>query len=115
MTTNNIEAEKKALREIIEQIEDPGETLRKQTKLQRIVFGLGYTGLLLGFIVAWHETVSPVVSSLMIALSGAAIGMGVFLKWSGGMWPTTAKYVDLERVKQRLEQLQTNKTSGHPS
>ena len=107
MATNDIEAEKKALREIIEQIENPGETLQKQKKLQRIVFGAGYTGLLIGFIIAWHEMTGPVISSLIIAFSGAAIGMGVFLKWSAGMWPVTAKYVDIERVKQRLEQLET--------
>ena len=106
MSLDSIETERKALREIIAQLEDPAKALRKQKLLQRTVLGIGYIGLLIGFILAWHQMVSPVAASLIVAFSGAAVGMGVFMKWSESMWPVTVKYVDLERIKQRLDELE---------
>jgi len=106
MSSDRTEAERKALREIVEQLENPAKTLQKQKLLQRTVLGIGYVGLLVGFILTWHQMVNPVASSLVVAISGAAVGMGVFMKWSGSMWPITVKYIDLERVKKRLEELE---------
>ena len=106
MSPANTESERKALREIVGQLENPDETLEKQKRMQRVILGIGYVGLLIGFILAWHQTVSPVSSSLIIAISGAAVGLGVFLRWLGKMWPYTARYVDLDRVRQRLEELE---------
>lgn len=112
MSTDNTEKERKALLEIVEQMENPAATIKKQKFLQRVVFGIGYLGLLAGFILAWHRVVNPVASSLVVAFAGAAIGLGVFLKWSGSMWPVTVKYIDLERVRQRLDELNAGSTHG---
>ncbi|HYQ72053.1 MAG TPA: hypothetical protein VET88_09025 [Gammaproteobacteria bacterium] len=107
MSPNSTDTERKALRDIVEQLENPVKTLRKQKLLQRTVLGIGYVGLLVGFILAWHQLVGPVAASLIVAFSGAAVGMGVFMIWSESLWPVTVKYVDLERIKQRLDELET--------
>ena len=106
MASTNTESELRALRDLVEQLENSSETERKQHLIRRIFLSAGYAGLVIGFIFAWHNVVHVVLASVLIALAGASVGIGVFLSWSIKQWPLTIRFVDLERLKRRIRELE---------
>ena len=107
MLNNNAQSELKILRELVQQLQDPAEAERKHKRLRHILLSVGYTGLVIGFLLIWHSIIHVVISSLIVAMAGAAVGMGVFLGWLIKQWPITSRYVDMDRVKQRLTELES--------
>lgn len=106
MPSKAIEHEKKILRDLVEQLGDPGETMRKQAVMRRLLFGLGYGGLLAGFVLAMGSLLHPFAIAVICAVSGAALGFGVFLRFAKDQWPITKRHVDLDSVKRRLAELE---------
>ena len=98
--------EKKVLRDVVEQFDNPTETLRKQSAMRRLIMGLGTVGLFLGFFVGINELLHPFVVGIICAVSGVSVGFGVFLQFAQKQWPVTKRHVNLQSVRERLRELE---------
>ena len=106
MTAIDPAFERKILRDVIEQTSNPEETERKQRNLRRMVYGVGYAGLLVAFFLGLNGVGSPFSAVLIAAFSGIAIGFVLFLQFAQRQWPVTRQYIDLDRIRKRLEELE---------
>lgn len=97
--------ERKVLLDVVEQMEDPDKTTRRQRVVLRAISAIGYLGVLVAFILAQEETVHPFASAFLAASSGCALGFAVFLRFAQKQWPVTRKHIDMESVKKRLDEL----------
>lgn len=98
--------EKKVLLHVVEQMDDPEETMRKQNLVRRTIFALGYAGLLAAFIMALNEVVHPFASAFLAGAAGCAIGLGIFLQFARNQWPITRKHINMDSVRERLDELE---------
>lgn len=98
--------EKRLLSDVIEQLRDPEETLRKQARIRRWIFGLGDCGLLIAFIFAINDVLHPFASAFLAAVSGFAIGWGLFLNFARKQWLITRRHINVETIKARLKELE---------
>ena len=99
--------ERKVLRDVVEQMEDPADTYRKQVLLRRALIALGVSGLVAGFFVAINELAHPFVAAVVTAIAGTALGFGLFLELAHRQWPITRKHIDMSSVRKRLDELGT--------
>lgn len=100
------EDERRLLRDVVEQLRDPEETLRKQARIRRLIFGLGDCGLLFAFIFAINDVLHPFAIAFLAAVSGFAIGWGLFLNFARKQWLITRKHINLESIKVRLKEIE---------
>lgn len=103
------EFEKKILRDVVEQMRDTDATERKQSTLRRVIFGLGYAGLLIAFFVAINSLVPAFTSAFIAAVSGSAIGFALFLRFASKQWPITRQHIDMDSVRRRLDELEKDR------
>jgi hypothetical protein len=97
--------EKKILLDVVEQMQDPEKTQRKQAKAKQIILALGSTGLIIAFFLAINGISHPVIISAIAALAGAFIGFALLLGFVLRQWPITSMHIDMESVNQRLDEL----------
>ena len=90
---------------VVEQMENPDETLRKQRVLRRVIYGLGSTGLLVVFLFAMNGKLHPFTAALAAGMAGAFIGFALMLDFLRKQWPVTRQHVNLDSVKRRLQDL----------
>jgi len=96
--------EKKVLLEVVKQMKDPEETARKQNSMRAVLLTSGSVGLLAAFMMALNQATHPFVSAFLAAAAGCAIGLATFLHFVQKQWPITRKYVDMDRVRKRLDE-----------
>lgn len=99
--------EKKVLLDVVEQMENPQATLRKQLRFKRVILGIGSMCLVSAFFLALNDLAGSLVISVIAALGGCAAGFGVFLETVQKQWPVTARYIDMQGVRKRLGELDT--------
>jgi len=97
--------EKKVLLDIVEQMDDPELTGRKQTALRRIILGIGWIGSVVAFFLGINKLADSIVVAFVASISGAAIGFGLYLRFAQKQWPITTKHVDMDSVRNRLNEL----------
>jgi len=112
MEKSNPEYEKKVLRDVLEQVKNPDDTMQPQIKIRKVIFGLSYTGLIISFFLALNELSHPFISAFIAAVAGLGIGIGILLKFIHNQWPITKRHIDLESVEKRLNELETNETKN---
>lgn len=100
--------EKRLLLDVVEQMDDPDKTMGKQQAMRRTVYSIGYIGMLLAFILALGEVAHPFISAFLAAMAGCALGFAVFLQTAQKQWPVTRKHIDIESVRKRLKELETD-------
>lgn len=99
-------SEKKLLLEIVEQMKDPDATARRQATLRRAVLSLGSAGLVVAFFLAINNLAHAVVVAFVAGFAGCAIGFGIYLEFAQKQWPVTRKFIDMDAVRKRLDELQ---------
>jgi hypothetical protein len=97
--------EKKVLLDVVEQMDDPDSTGRKQTALTRIILGIGGVGLLVAFFLGINDLADSIIVAFVAGMSGAAIGFGLYLRFAQKQWPITTKHIDMDSVRSRLNEL----------
>lgn len=97
--------EKKVLLEVVEQMKDTDATARKQAKLRRAMLSLGSAGLVAAFFLALNNLAHPVVVAFVAGFAGCGIGFGLYLEFAQRQWPVTRKYIDINSVRKRLDEL----------
>lgn len=107
MTSKDSEFEKRVLSDVLEQMQDPESTLAKQHRMRRTIYGLGAGGLTVAFILSINEMAQPFFATFLAALAGSAIGFALFLDFSQKQWPITKNHIDLDSVRRRLEELES--------
>lgn len=107
MKDSEIEFEIKILNNVVEQMSDPEETERKQKLMRRVIYGLGYLGLLVAFILSMNDVTHPFTAAFLAGVSGSVIGFALFLQFAQKQWPITRKYINMESIKKRLEELES--------
>ncbi len=107
MKDSDLPFEKKLLLDVVEQMSDPEKTMGKQRVMCRTLYAIGYIGLLLAFILALNEVVHPFTSAFLAAIAGCTLGFAVFLQSARKQWPVTRKHIDMESVRKRLNELET--------
>ena len=112
METPKPEYEKKILRDVLEQVKNPDDTMGPQIKIRKVIFGMSYTALIISFFLAQNELSHPFTSAFLAAIAGLGIGIGVLLKFIHKQWPITKRHIDLESVEKRLNELETNEPQG---
>ena len=98
--------EKKVLLEVVEQMRDVDATARKQATLRRAVLSLGSAGLVAAFFLTINGLAHGAVVAFIAGFAGCAIGFGLFLEFAHKQWPVTRKYIDMDSVRKRLDELQ---------
>jgi len=99
------EFEKRVLSDVIKQMADPEITDRDQRGMRKVVLGIGSTLLFVAILLAINDLAHVFFICILSTAGGAAIGMGAFVEWSHRQWPVTRDYIDMERVRKRLEEL----------
>lgn len=107
MKESELEFEKKLLNDVVEQFSNPKETERKQKYLRRVIYVLGYLGMLVSFIMAMNEMTHPFISSFLAGISGCAIGFAIILQYVQKQWPFTRNHINMESIRKRLEELES--------
>ena len=97
--------ERKVLRDVVRQMEDVDETARTQARTRRVMVTAGSVILTLALLLAIDARLDSLIIAIVAALGGIAIGFGVCLDFTIQQWPVTRKYIDMERVRKRLEEL----------
>lgn len=105
MNTPDPEFEKKVLLDVVEQMEDPDETLHKQTRLKRAIYGVGVSGLVIAFFLAINGLAHIVLITFIAGMAGCAVGFGLFLDIVQKQWPVTMQHIDMDSVQARLDEL----------
>ena len=98
--------EKRILLDVVDQMRDPESTLRKESKLRRVILGVGSAGLLIAFFLAFNDLAHPFVSAFLAGAAGCLAGLGLFLEFAQKQWPITRKHIDMESVRARLKELE---------
>jgi len=98
--------EKRILRDVVEQMQDVDKTLRMQTRMRWIVLITGMAGMVLAFFLTLNKLIHPFPIVCLAGLSGVAIGFGVFLDFAHKQWPVTRRHIDMDSVRQRLQELE---------
>lgn len=99
--------ERKVLQDVIEQLKEPDQTMRKQIRLKRVIYGVGSIGLMIAFILAINDLTHAIIITFIAGMAGSAVGFATFLDFAQKQWPVTLKHIDLDSVKARLDQLET--------
>lgn len=97
--------EKKVLRDVVRQLEDADNTAIKQRRVRRAVVGAGSLTVLAALLLAIDARLDSLIIAGIAALGGVGIGFGVFMDFTIEQWPVTRKYIDLDRVRERLKEL----------
>jgi len=105
MKTSASEYEIKILRNALDQMRDPENTLRQQTLVRRLIFGLGYFGLITAFIAASNGIWHSFTTAFLASVSGCGLGFAIYLNFAHRQWLITRRHFDLESVKKRLAEL----------
>lgn len=98
--------EKKVLLDVVEQMKDPEATLRREVARRKTILAAGGAGVVIAFFLAINSLVHPFFVALVAAAAGCVAGFAIFLEFAQKQWPITRKYVDLDGVRRRLEELQ---------
>ena len=106
MKDPDLQYEEKTLLDVVEQMQDPDDTARKQNWVRRVFFVVGYLGLLAAFIMALNELMHPFTSAFLAGVAGCAIGFAIFLQFSHRQWPITRKHINMESVRKRIDELE---------
>lgn len=106
MKAPDTQYERKLLLDVVEQMENPDETLRKQLVMRRVIYGVGSTGLLVVFMLAMNDILDPFLAAFGAAMAGAFIGFALMLDFLRKQWPVTRQHINLESVKNRLRELE---------
>jgi len=99
--------ERKVLQDVIEQIKEPDQTMRRQIRLKRVIYSVGSTGLLIAFILAMSDLAHAIIITFIAGMAGSAVGFATFLDFAQKQWPVTSKHIDLDSVQARLNELET--------
>jgi ribulose 1,5-bisphosphate synthetase/thiazole synthase len=97
--------ERKVLLDVVEQLKDPDQTMRKQTRLKRAIYGAGSLGLVIAFILAMNDLAHIIVTTFIAGMAGSAVGFALFLDFAQKQWPVTMKHIDMGSVEARLDEL----------
>ena len=98
--------EKKILLDLVEQLKDPDQTMRKQIRLKRTIYSAGSFGLVIAFILAMNDLAHVIVITFIAGMAGSAVGFGIFLDFVQKQWPVTIKHIDMDSVETRLDELE---------
>lgn len=104
--------ERKILQDLVDQMEDPQATLRKQGVLRRALLSASAVGATAVFLLALNDLTHPLVTALAAALLGTLAGFAVFLEFARKQWPVTTRYIDMESVRRRLAELDRQAAEG---
>jgi len=99
------EYEKKTLQDMIGQVEDPERTLREQARLRKVNRAVGYTLVLIGFLLAMNSVGHAFIAAVIVFFGGCAIGFGLLLDFVQKQWPIVIQHVNIESMKARLQEL----------
>ena len=108
METPKADYEKKVLRDVLEQVKKPDDTMRSQVKIRKVIFGVSYTALIISFFLSLNELSHSFTSAFLAAVAGVGIGFGILLKFIHKQWPITKRHIDLESVENHLNELENN-------
>ena len=100
--------EEKILLDVIEQMEAPEETEKKQSRFKQSILALGVTGLMIAFFLALNEIIHPVMITVVAVISGALIGFGLMLEFLLKQWPVTRQHINMESIQQRLDHIRSS-------
>lgn len=98
--------EKKVLLDVVDQMKDVEATARKQATLKGAILSLGSAGLVVAFFLVINRILHPIAVIFIAGFAGCAIGFGLYLEFAGKQWPVTRKFIDMDRVRKRLDELQ---------
>ncbi len=99
--------ERKILLQVTKQLGDPAKTLRNQNILKWALYLGGGIGLILAYVLATRELVTPIVILFIAGVSGSAIGIGTYMSYVLKQWPITIKHIDTDSLNSRLNELET--------
>ena len=106
MTNPDRAYEKKVLLDVVKQMEDPELTGRKQATLKRAIVGVGWIILFGGFFLGLNDLAHSVVVTFVAGIGGAAVGFGLYLDFAQKQWPVTVKHINMESVRNRINELE---------
>ena len=98
--------EKKVLLDVVEQMNDPELTGRKQVVLKRLILGAGWAGLCVAFFLGMNNLAHSIIVTFVAGMNGAAIGFGLYFQFTQKQWPITRKHIDMDSVRNRLNELE---------
>ena len=98
--------EKRMLLDVVDQMRDPELTLRKESRLRRVILGVGSVGLVVAFFLAFNDLTHPFVATFLAGAAGCLAGLGLFLEFAQKQWPITRKHIDMDSVRARLKALE---------
>lgn len=107
MQTPDPEFEKKVLRDVVRQMKNPEDTLRRQGRLKRVILGFGTAILVVAFFLAINGLAHIIAVTGIAAFGGCVAGFGLLLESVQKQWPVTARHIDMESVQKRLDELET--------
>ena len=58
------------------------------------------------FFLAINNLAHPVVVAFVASFAGCSVGFGLYLAFAQKQWPVTRKYIDMNSVQKRLNELQ---------
>ncbi len=97
--------EARILRDVLRQTEEPDLAVAQQGRVKRMVYGAGNLGLLAALLLAIGDYGPAWAAVLLGGAAGIGIGVALMHEQVLKQWPVTARYVDRERVRARLEAL----------
>ena len=106
MTDPDPAFEKKVLLDVVEQMKDPDATARRQATLRGVVMSLGSAGLVVAFFLAINGLANSIFVGFAAGLAGCAVGFGLYIGFAQKQWPVTRRYIDMNSVRKRLDELQ---------
>jgi hypothetical protein len=98
--------EQKVLLDVVQQMNDPEATMRKEAGRRKAILGVGTAGVVVAFFLALNGLVHSFVVALVAATAGCVLGFAIFLEFAQRQWPVTRKFIDMDGVRRRLEELQ---------
>jgi len=99
------EYERKVLRDVQKQLENPEETARQQAKLRKLIHGIGSAGIFIAFLMAFGGYGHPILMVFIGAFSGSLVGWGLFVGFAARQWPVTQTHIDADSIRTRLNEL----------
>jgi len=97
--------ERKVLLDVVQQMKDPEATMRKEAGRRKAILGIGAAGVAVAFFMALNGLAHSFVVALVAAIAGCVLGFAIFLEFAQRQWPVTRKYIDMDGVRRRLEEL----------
>jgi hypothetical protein len=107
MKKMNPEFERKVLLDVVKQIQNPDETMKKQTGIRKMLKAVGTAGFIIAVFVALEDLTFDMVPTFIAALSGCSIGIAFLLDLMQKQWPVTVDHVDMHSVQTRLQELES--------